>query len=71
MATPKSNTWSCPDSVAEQIRIRKNGNIVRWYVLTLPTSRMGLYQGNPALGLQRELERRKRADEPSFEFFAP
>lgn len=71
MATPKSNTWSWPDSVAEQIRIRKNGNIVRWYVLTLPTSRMGLYQGNPALGLQRELERRKRADEPSFEFFAP
>lgn len=48
MATSKRNTWNWTDSVSEQLRARKNSGAVRWYVLVLPTSRQGHYQGNPA-----------------------
>lgn len=44
---------------------------VRWYVMTLPTSRRGDYRGNPGRGLQAELERRLRQGEPAFEYYAP
>lgn len=49
-----------------QFEAMKNSNAVRWYVLTLPSCHRG-----PAVGLQRELDRRLRNGEPSFEFFAP
>lgn len=71
MATSKRNTWNWTDSVSEQLRARKNSGAVRWYVLVLPTSRQGHYQGNPARALQRELDRRIRGGEPPFEYFAP
>lgn len=71
MATSKRNTWNWTDSVSEQLRARKNSGAVRWYVLVLPTSRQGHYQGNPARALQRELDRRIRGGEPLFEYFAP
>lgn len=57
--------------MAKQIRIQKNANAVRWYVLVLPTSRKGYYVGDPARGLQAELTRRIRNGEPAFEYFAP
>lgn len=63
--------WNWTDSVSEQLRARKNSNAVRWYVLALPTSRQGHYQGNPARALRMELERRTRNGEPVFEYFAP
>lgn len=39
---------------------------VKWYVLSLPVCHKG-----PAKGLQRELDRRIRLGEPTFDFFAP
>lgn len=71
MASSNKTGWNWTDSVAEQLRARKNSNAVRWYVLVLPTSRKGHYQGNPARALQMELERRIRNGEPAFEYFAP
>ena len=52
-------------SVNQKNAIR-NSRAVRWYVLTLP----GCHRG-PAKGLQAELDRRKRAGESTFDFFAP
>lgn len=71
MASSNKIGWNWTDSVTEQLRARKNSNAVRWYVLALPTSRNGHYQGNPARALQMELERRARSGEPVFEYFAP
>lgn len=71
MASSNKIGWNWTDSVSEQLRARKNSNAVRWYVLALPTSRQGLYQGNPARALRMELERRTRNGEPVFEYFAP
>lgn len=71
MASSNKIGWNWTDSVTEQLRARKNSNAVRWYVLALPTSRQGHYQGNPARALQMELERRVRSGEPVFEYFAP
>lgn len=71
MANSDKTGWNWTDSVTEQLRVRKNSNAVRWYVLVLPTSRKGHYQGNPVRALRMELERRKRAGEPVFEYFAP
>lgn len=71
MASSNKIGWNWTDSVSEQLRARKNSNAVRWYVLALPTSRQGHYQGNPARALQMELERRARSGEPVFEYFAP
>lgn len=71
MASSNKIGWNWTDSVSEQLRARKNSNAVRWYVLALPTSRKGHYQGNPARALQMELERRARSGEPVFEYFAP
>lgn len=53
-------------SSPEQLASMKNSHAIRWYVLTLPLCHRG-----PAVGLQRELERRLRNGEPAFEFFAP
>ena len=39
---------------------------VRWYVLSLPACHKG-----PAKGLEKELDRRVRLGEPTFDFFAP
>ena len=71
MASSNKIGWNWTDSVSEQLRARKNSNAVRWYVLALPTSRQGHYQGNPARALRMELERRTRNGEPVFEYFAP
>lgn len=71
MASSNKTGWNWTDSVAEQFRARKNSNAVRWYVLALPTSRKGHYQGNPVRALQMELERRARSGDPVFEYFAP
>ena len=71
MASSNKIGWNWTDSVTEQLRARKNSNAVRWYVLALPTSHKGHYQGNPARALQMELERRARSGEPVFEYFAP
>ena len=71
MASSNKIGWNWTDSVLEQLRARKNSNAVRWYVLALPTSRQGHYQGNPARALRMELERRTRNGEPVFEYFAP
>lgn len=71
MASSNKIGWNWTDSVSEQLRARKNSNAVRWYVLALPTSRQGPYQGNPARALRMELERRTRNGEPVFEYFAP
>lgn len=73
MASSNKIGWNWTDSVSEQLRARKNSNAVRWYVLALPTSRQGHYQGNPAraLRMELELERRTRNGEPVFEYFAP
>lgn len=71
MASSNKIGWKWTDSVSEQLRARKNSNAVRWYVLALPTSRQGHYQGNPARALRMELERRTRNGEPVFEYFAP
>ena len=71
MASSNKIGWNWTDSVSEQLRARKNSNAVRWYVLALPTSRQGHYQGNPARALRMELERQTRNGEPVFEYFAP
>ena len=71
MASSNKIGWNWTDSVSEQLRARKNSNAVRWYVLALPTSRQGHYQGNPARALRMELERRTRNGAPVFEYFAP
>lgn len=71
MASSNKIGWNWTDLVSEQLRARKNSNAVRWYVLALPTSRQGHYQGNPARALRMELERRTRNGEPVFEYFAP
>lgn len=71
MASSNKIGWNWTDSVSEQLRARKNSNAVRWYVLALPTSRQGHYQGNPARALRMELERWTRNGEPVFEYFAP
>lgn len=71
MAKSNGNGWNWSESLAERMRMQKNGNAVRWYVLTLPVSRRGHYQGEPARGLKAELDRRTRTGEPPFEYFAP
>ena len=50
----------------EALDALKNSHAVRWYVLVLPACHKG-----PAQGLQEEQDRRTRAGEPPFEFFAP
>ncbi|WP_455665402.1 transcription termination/antitermination protein NusG [Phocaeicola sp.] len=50
----------------ESLEALKNSHAVRWYVLVLPVCHKG-----PARGLQQELDRRIRANESLFEFFAP
>ena len=71
MAVSNSNSWNWADSLTQQLRAIKNSHTVRWYVLVLPVSRHGHYQGNPARALQAELDRRMRGGETLFEFFAP
>lgn len=47
-------------------RNARNLDIVRWYLMIYPFGRKGLL-----LGLQREIERRKKSGEPPIEYFAP
>ena len=63
--TLEGETKDIPE-LAERFARRRNSQAVRWYVLTLPSCHRG-----PAVGLQRELDRRIRCGEPGFEFFAP
>lgn len=63
---PEKNVRDYPPILAEQSESKRNSQAVRWYVLTLPSCHRG-----PAVGLQRELDRRIRCGEPEFEFFAP
>ena len=56
----------CSVASPEALDALKNSHAVRWYVLVLPVCHKG-----SARGLQQELERRTRAGEPLFEFFAP
>ena len=63
--TLEGETKDIPE-LAERFARRRNSQAVRWYVLTLPSCHRG-----PAVGLQRELDRRLRCGEPGFEFFAP
>lgn len=56
----------CSVALPESLEALKNSHAVRWYVLVLPSCHKG-----PAQGLQQELDRRLRAGEPPFEFFAP
>ena len=63
--TLEGETKDIPE-LAERFARRRNSQAVRWYVLTLPSCHRG-----PAVGLQRELDRRIRCGEPEFEFFAP
>ena len=58
---PKSTPSLVP--FVEAISSRK---VVRWYLMLYPYGRKGL-----TLGLERELERRKRGGEQPFEYFAP
>lgn len=51
---------------AQEVQAHKNSNAVRWYILTLPHGHRG-----GASALQAEVERRKRSQEPLFEYFAP
>lgn len=53
-------------SAAVRITGIQNSRAVRWYILTLPFCHRG-----GAKGLQAEFDRRKRAGEPGFEYFAP
>ena len=39
MAKSNGSGWDWSESLAERMRMQKNGNAVRWYVLTLPVSR--------------------------------
>ena len=64
--SPEKNVRDYPPILAEQSESKRNSQAVRWYVLTLPSCHRG-----PAVGLQRELDRRIRCGEPEFEFFAP
>ena len=64
--SPEKNVRDYPPILAEQSESKRNIQAVRWYVLTLPSCHRG-----PAVGLQRELDRRIRCGEPEFEFFAP
>ncbi len=48
------------------IRKRKNRRTVRWYLMIYPYGRKGLLQG-----LDREIARRFRDNEPQIEYFAP
>ena len=51
---------------AVEIRKRQNRHIVRWYVMVRPTSSRAITEE-----LERELARRRRDNEPLFEYFAP
>ena len=58
------NKEKTPD--VELLAALQNSRAVRWYVMVLPSCHRGR-----AKGLQKELDRRLRCNEPAFEFFAP
>ncbi|WP_300284576.1 transcriptional regulator [uncultured Alistipes sp.] len=66
MDTSEESVEDLSPVLAERFESRRNSLTVRWYVLTLPLCHRG-----PAVGLQRELDRRIRNGEPAFEYFAP
>ncbi len=55
----------------EHVRKRRSQEMVRWYVLTLPTASGWRDRISPSKGLEAELSRRERLGEPLFEYFAP
>ena len=50
---------------------KKNREMVRWYVLVLPTSNGSSASTTPSLRLHSELERREKNGEVRFDYFAP
>ena len=56
----------CRSSVQSSLIDRSCRKITRWYLMLYPYGRKGL-----TLGLDREIERRKREGEQLFEYFAP
>ncbi len=54
------------DAAVVAARNARNTTVVRWYLMIYPFGRKGLL-----LGLDREIERRKRAGETPIEYFAP
>ncbi len=59
-------TKNRPQESALTCRNAADRKVVRWYVMSYPYGRKGL-----TLGLEQELERRRRDNEPLFEYFAP
>jgi len=53
-------------SSATHAAARKNSQAVRWYIMTLPAHARGAERD-----LQKEIERRKRLQESTFEYFMP
>lgn len=61
-----TRTADTSESAATPVSEVQNRHIVRWYVLVYPTSSRAMTEG-----LDRELTRRRRDNEPLFEYFAP
>ncbi len=59
-----SGTNTTVDRIAA--RSARNKDVVRWYLMIYPFGRKGLMQG-----LEREIARREKANEPPIEYFAP
>lgn len=57
---------SKPKELPKLIRSVPHRKVVRWYLMFFPFGKKGL-----TVGLEQELERRKRAGEIQFEYFAP
>ncbi len=62
----KSSLSSKADDVVIAARNAKSRNCVRWYLMIYPYGRKGL-----TIGLDREVERRRKSGEPLIEYFAP
>ena len=61
-----SQTANPSESAAASLSEVQNRHIVRWYVMVYPTSSRAMTEE-----LDRELARRRRDNEPLFEYFAP
>lgn len=62
-----SNRRECTDRTNDcQPKAANDNSIIRWYIMSLPSSR-----GKAAADLQAELDRRINYGEPAFDYFAP
>ena len=61
-----SQTANPSESASAPLSEVQNRHIVRWYVIVYPTSNQAMTEE-----LDRELARRRRDNEPLFEYFAP